>query len=438
MRVSEISGWNDTIAARITAPGRGAVALIRISGRDALRIAQVVAPFLPEDLEFRHAYFGRFCNGDDGLVTVFAEGSSFTGELSVELSGHGSPVAVDQLLEACFQGGARQADRGEFSLRAFLNGQIDLSQAEGIRESVDAATDRQLSEAHRLREGLVSRELGHLIELVRHALTTVEALTDFSEELDGVGIDLAIAKLDEARLEVGKFLATESLARQIRDGLLVVLAGRPNAGKSSLLNALVKADRAIVTPIPGTTRDSIEEQLVLDGVPIRLVDTAGLRESVDEVEQIGIARTEALMAQADLVIYLYDGDAGWSPEDEVQWTKICEGAILVSTKSDLKVGDRGLAVSVVSGEGLGDLVAALRERMLSGEPASVVERHFAVMREVEQLILEGREVLATPTIPDDLAAVSLRGALRKLGEITGESAPADVLEQIFSQFCIGK
>ncbi|ARU40667.1 tRNA uridine-5-carboxymethylaminomethyl(34) synthesis GTPase MnmE [Armatimonadetes bacterium Uphvl-Ar1] len=436
--MSGVAGWTETIAARITAPGKGAVAVVRISGSKTVEILNQVAAFLPPVISFRHAYYGSFSTGDDGLVTVFNEGASFTGELSAELSGHGSPVAVQRLLEAIFQAGARPAEPGEFSLRAFLNGQIDLSQAEGIRETVDAVTDRQLIESHRLREGRISQELEGLLSAVRHALTTVEALTDFSEELDGVGIDLAIEKVDEAKAFCNRFLATQPLARQIREGMLVVLAGQPNAGKSSLLNALIKEDRAIVTPIPGTTRDSIEERLVLDGIPIRIVDTAGLRESGDEVEQLGIARTQDLMEQSDLILYLFDGSLGWTEIDQDQWQRIENKAVLVATKSDLGQSDRGIGISALTGCGLPELISALKQHILVGEPASLVERHYEIMEEVRTGLSEARTVLSNPGIPDDLASVSLRSALRKIGELTGESAPADVLEQIFSQFCIGK
>ncbi len=436
--MSGLAGWTETIAARITGPGKGAVAVVRISGSRTVEILNQVVPFLPPAISFRHAYYGTFSTGDDGLVTVFSEGASFTGELSAELSGHGSPVAVQRLLEAIFHAGARPAEPGEFSLRAFLNGQIDLSQAEGIRETVDAVTDRQLLEAHRLREGRISQELEGLLSAVRHALTTVEALTDFSEELDGVGIDLAIDKVDEALAFCDRFLATEPLARQIREGMLVVLAGQPNAGKSSLLNALIKEDRAIVTPIPGTTRDSIEERLVLGGIPIRIVDTAGLRESGDVVEQLGIARTQDLMEQSDLILYLFDGSLGWTDIDRDQWQRIEDKAVLVATKSDLGQSDRGIGISVLTGSGLPELISALKKHILVGEPASLVERHYEIILEVRTCLSEARTVLCNPTVPDDLASVSLRSALRKIGELTGESAPADVLEQIFSQFCIGK
>ncbi len=438
--MSEVGAWTETIAACITAPGRGAVAIVRLSGSRSVEIAHVVAPFLPADLQFRHAYFGDFVTGDDGLCLVFAEGASFTGELVVELNCHGSPISVNRLLEACYTAGARPAERGEFSLRAFLNGEIDLAEAEGIRETVDANTDRQFDRANQLRAGLLAAEIAPILEDVRHGLTTVEALTDFSEELGDFSLEKKTEKIRSALARVDHFLSTEALSRRIKQGLLVVLAGRPNAGKSSLLNALLKADRAIVTPVAGTTRDTIEEQIAIDGIPVRLVDTAGLRESVDEVEQEGIKRSEQYISDADLVLYLFDGAAGWSTEDDRIFDELAVKAQILSTKADLEKGDRGLPVSVKSGDGLDQVIEIIRSHVEDSEiePVTLVDRHYTVMREIRDLVQESIETIENESVPDDLAAVTLRGALRKLGELTGESAPADVLEQIFSQFCIGK
>lgn len=438
--MSEVSKWTDTIAACITAPGRGAVAIVRLSGSRSLEIARIVAPFLSDEVTWRHAYFGTFSSGDNGLVVVFAEGASFTGELVVELSCHGSPISVNRLLEACYSAGARAADRGEFSLRAFLNGEINLSEAEGIRETVDAVTDRQFEHANQLRSGMLANEISPILEDVRYCLTTVEALTDFSEELGEFSIEQKTERLCRALEAIDRFLSTEGLSRRIKQGILVVLAGRPNAGKSSLLNALLKSDRAIVTPIAGTTRDTIEEQISIDGIPVRLVDTAGLRSSADEVEQIGIQRSENVIREADLVLYLYDGEVGWQPEDARLFIELENRAEILATKADLALGDRGVFVSVKTGQGLEDVIKLIRNKIETGdaEPVTLVDRHYKVMHEVRELVFESVNSLENESVPDDLAAVTLRGALRKLGELTGESAPADVLEQIFSQFCIGK
>lgn len=438
--MSEVGAWTETIAACITAPGRGAVAIVRLSGSKSIEIARTVAPFITDKFEYRHAYFGKFVTEDDGLCLIFAEGASFTGEAVVELSCHGSPIAVNRLLEACYAAGARPAERGEFSLRAFLNGEIDLAEAEGIRETVDAMTDRQFDRANQLRSGLLAVEISPILEDVRHALTTVEALTDFSEELGEFSLEKKTERILSGLERVDRFLSTEGLSRRIKEGILVVLAGRPNAGKSSLLNALLKADRAIVTPVAGTTRDTIEEQISIDGIPVRLVDTAGLRISEDAIEAEGIRRSERYILDADLVLYLFDGSVGWTAEDDRIFDELSGKCEILATKADLGVGDRGISISVQSGEGIDKVIGRIRQEIEIGdvEPVTLVDRHYAVMHEVRELLLESAQTIENESVPDDLAAVTLRGALRKIGELTGESAPADVLEQIFSQFCIGK
>lgn len=436
-----VDRFADTIAAPITPPGRGAVAIVRVSGSKALEIARLVASFLPEEITYRHAYYGTFAHQDDGLCILFAAGSSFTGEPVSEFNIHGSPESIKQLLELCYQAGARAAEPGEFTLRAFMNGEIDLAQAEGIRATVDAATQKQLSMANSLREGSVGRELAPIATNIRKVLTTIEALTDFSEELGEISLEEKTAPLIEAEKSIDRFLALEQLARRIREGVLVVIAGQPNAGKSSLMNALLKYDRAIVTPIPGTTRDSIEEQVSIGGIPVRLVDTAGLRESDDEVEQIGISRSRELLNQADVILYLFDAQKGWDDNDEKVSQEFQNKVIQIATKCDLARSSKGHEISTKTGAGLDSLIELILRQIQSSdsnEPTSLIERHYEVMREVKSLVEESYQAITNQNVPDDLAAVTLRAALRKMGELTGESAPADVLEQIFSQFCIGK
>lgn len=431
----------DTIAAAITPPGRGAVAIIRVTGPRAFDVAHSVFNGLPESPAMRHAYYGSFVHGDDGLCLLFAEDASFTGEPVAEFNIHGSTESVRALLEACFAHGVRMAEPGEFSLRAFMNGQIDLAQAEGIRATVDAVTDRQLSMANSMREGRVATEIESISNAIRKTLTTIEALTDFSEELGDIPLRDIVGPLMLAQPNIAAFINLRPIARRVREGALVVIAGQPNAGKSSLLNALLKSDRAIVTEIPGTTRDSIEEQISLDGIPVRLVDTAGLRESNDEVEILGVSRSRQLMVSADVILYVYDSAKGWQPSDEAEVQPYKDKSIIVANKSDLARAASGEPISTVTGEGLAELTAFLLRRLINPdvpEPTTLADRHYEVMIEVGELVQESIDALLEPNLPDDLAAVTLRAALRKMGELTGESAPADVLEQIFSQFCIGK
>ncbi len=416
--------------------------MIRVSGKEAFSIAAHVFPSLPDAPQMRHAYYGRFIHGDDGLCLLFAEGASFTGESTAEFSIHGSPQSVRELLAACESAGARPAEPGEYSMRAFLNGQIDLTQAEGILATVDAESAGQLKIAHQLRGGDTAQALRQISDQIRYSLTTLEALTDFSEEIGEIPTDQKLAGIIQATPGIEKFLATEPLARRLREGVLIVIAGQPNAGKSSLLNALLKEERAIVTDIPGTTRDTIEEQGSIAGIPVRLVDTAGLRESDDPVERLGIDRTRSVMEQAGLVLYLYDQAKGWDSVDDDLLAEAGLNVITVAGKSDLvSVGaERGIAVSAVTGAGLSDLLAEIESRISAGSenPPTLVDRHYRVLTEVRDLLAEARVTIENPAVPDDLATVILRAALRRLGELTGESAGADVLEQIFQQFCIGK
>lgn len=432
----------DTIVAPITPPGRGGVAMIRVSGPLAAKVAAHVFPSLPDQPQIRHAYYGRFTHGDDGLCILFAEGASFTNESTAEFSIHGSPESVRQLLLACESAGARMADRGEFSMRAVLNGALDLAQAEGILATVNADTKGQLRVANELREGRASAELRAISDSIRHSLTTLEALTDFSEELGEIPNTQKLQGITEAERAIDRFLVTEPLARRYREGALIVIAGQPNAGKSSLLNALLKQERAIVTGIPGTTRDTIEEQGSIGGIPVRLVDTAGLRDSDDPVERIGIERTRTAIEQADVVLYLFDSARGWDSIDDDLIAAVRDSAIIVAGKSDLVAteSDKGISVSALTGDGLADLLRAIEGQINAGGdlPPTLFDRHYSVLREVRHLLADAREAIENPALPDDLAAVTLRAAMRHLGELTGDTASADVLEQIFSQFCIGK
>lgn len=327
-------------------------------------------------------------------------------------------------------------------MRAFLGGSIDLTQAEGILATVDAHTEGQLQVANQLRHGLASEALNRIAAEIRKSLTTIEALTDFSEELGEISIEDKAAGAVRGQQLIEEFLATEGFARTLREGVRIVIAGQPNAGKSSLLNALLKEERAIVTEIPGTTRDTIEEQASIAGIPVRMIDTAGLRDSDDVVEQIGIERTRTAMAASDLIIYLYDASVGFQSADEDQLGTFAERAIVAAAKSDLvtETPSRGIPISSRFGTGLDALIAEMEARISAHHepPPTTIVRHYQVLREVQPMLEEALTAIESDSLPDDLAAVTLRGALRRIGELTGDTASAEVLEQIFSQFCIGK
>ena len=422
----------DTIVAPITAPG-GAVALVRLSGPQSWKIASQL--FDSWDELPRTALYGHYSTGDDGLITPFEEGSSYTGEQSVEMSVHGSLASINALIDVCLQAGTRLAEPGEFTLRAFMNGKLDLTQAEGVRDTVNAQSSAQLEQANQLREGTLSEEVRLIREPLMTTLTAVEASTDFSEEIGELDVDLALANCRIALERTDRLLETKEAAHLKRHGITLAIAGRPNAGKSSLLNRLTGEDRAIVTEVPGTTRDTIEEVVVLGGLACRVVDTAGLRNTTDVVEKEGIQRTETAIKGADAVWYVYDTQAGWTQEDTVHCPA---GALVVANKSDLAKGD-GIAVSAKTGAGMSELIKQTVEwfKDAANQNALINERHFANLTEAKEAVSRSIQTLQSDA-PTDLAAVDLRAAIRNLDEITGQSTPANVIDQIFKDFCIGK
>jgi tRNA modification GTPase len=329
---------------------------------------------------------------------------------------------------------------GEFTLRAFMNGRMDLTQAEGVRDLVAARTDAQLRRAALLREGGVRRLLAPARDDLVGALAAVEASTDFAEEVGEVDSEGLSRRIESALVKIEEALQGARASRVVRHGIQVVIAGRPNAGKSSLLNALVRADRAIVSDVPGTTRDTVEEEIEIDGVPVRLIDTAGLRVADDEVERLGIERAIASMATADAVLYVVDATRPLSDEERSEGGSHGRPWLLVANKSDLPQAHLiagSVAVSAKTGQGLHALRETLREWIGETEGGLVNERHVPLLEQAAEAAAHARDTLTQP-VPNDLAAVALRQAVRLLGEVTGETTPPDVIERVFRDFCIGK
>lgn len=429
----------ETIVAPVTGMQRAAVAWVRLSGPEAWAIASRVFDPWPAEPESHRAYHGAYSTGDEGLAMPFPPGRGYTGEEAVELSLHGSPASVRALVQACLATGARMADPGEFTLRAFLNGRIDLSEADGVRETVEAATDAQLRAANALRQGRLREEVSALRERLAGVLAAVEASVDFGEEVGEFDRARGLAELAGVAEALERLKARASAGAVLRAGLRIAIVGRPNVGKSSLLNALAGSERAIVTDLPGTTRDALEVMCDLGGVPCLLTDTAGVRDTDDPVERIGVEIARRSAGAADRVWLLYDAAEGWTPEDQAVADEVPD-ALVVAAKADLRPEvELGTPVSSKTGLGLGALEADAAAALESRDPADlfVGVRHAPLVREALEAVRRAAATLDTQ-LPDDLASVDLREAISALGEITGETASAELLERIFRDFCIGK
>jgi tRNA modification GTPase len=437
----------DTIAAIATAAGRGGIGVVRLSGPQAREIAEAICR---RALRPRHAHHVRFRDRDgetldDGLALWFRAPASYTGEDVVELQAHGSPVVLDALLENCCTHGARRARAGEFSERAWENGRLDLAQAEAVADLIAAGDLRAARAARRSLEGEFSQRVDALARTLLSLRVQLEASIDFSdEELDADGEAALRRRLQDARAQLEALLAATERGRRLRDGLHAVIVGPPNAGKSSLLNALAGSDRAIVTDLPGTTRDLLHETIRVDGVELTLVDTAGLREEGDAIEREGMRRARGELARADAALVVLDA------RDPESGRLAVEGAIAgvpeivwLHNKCDLlaampATGDDAIPVSARTGAGL----EALHQRLRAlagggGEGAfSARARHVQALRRAGGLLDEAMAGFAAAR--PELAADSLRRAHDALGEITGRVLPDALLGHIFATFCIGK
>ena len=456
---------HDPIVAVATAPGRGAVGIVRASGRDlgALIDAVCGAPLVP-----RHATYLPFVGADalpidHGLALWFPAPHSYTGEAVLELQAHGGPVVLQLLLARCLEAGRsiglRLARPGEFTERAFLNDKLDLAQAEAVSDLIDASTEAAARSASRSLTGAFSTEINALRDRLIALRMLVEATLDFpEEELDFLEKANARGRLDGVIADVQSVLGRARQGALLREGIRVVLAGQPNVGKSSLLNALAGAELAIVTPIPGTTRDKVSETIQIEGVPVHVIDTAGLRDpadSADEVERIGIARSWAAIGQADAVVFLHDltriGQADYDAGERQIAAQLPptladgERLLHVFNKADAAVAaapTAGLTLSARTGQGLAELRHALLERAgWQAQPEGLFiarARHVQALRRTADHLAQARGQAAQADAALDLLAEELRLAHDALGEITGVFTADDLLGEIFSRFCIGK
>jgi tRNA modification GTPase len=459
--------FRDTIAAIATPPGVGGVGVIRVSGPDAGRIALRLYRrhgLAVPDLQPRRLYHGNIVDPatgaqlDDVLLALFRAPHSYTGEDTAEISCHGGPLVLRSVLEAVLACGARPAERGEFTKRAFLNDRLDLTQAEAVLDLITARTRGGLAAALERLDGKLSGRIEAIREGVLDLLTSIEAAIDFSAE-DGIPESPAVDPESLRRLmsDIAALAATYRRGRILREGVSVVIAGRPNVGKSSLLNRLLGQRRAIVTAVPGTTRDFIEESLEIGGFPVRLTDTAGIREPADAIEEAGIDLVWERIEGADAVLLMLDGSAPLQPEDREVASRMGRIPLIpVVNKSDLprrleepelaallpETAVRAVRISARTGEGIENLTAAIGDLLLN-TPAGETDVTIAHAHQRVALVRAGQHLeraakgLARGLSPE-LLSLDLREALDSLGEITGRTTPEELLGRIFARFCVGK
>ena len=435
-----------------TAPGRGGIGVVRLSGRDLGPFASQLTGSIPTP---RRAVLARFRDAagteiDEGIVLYFPAPNSYTGEDVLELQGHGGPVVMQMLVRRCLELGARLAEPGEFTRRAFLNDKLDLAQAEAVADLIEASTDAAARSAIRSLSGEFSRAVLGLVEQLISLRLLVEGTLDFpEEEINFLQQGDVAGQLGGLIAAIDRLLSGARQGSLLRNGLHVVLAGQPNVGKSSLLNRLAGEERAIVTPVPGTTRDALRETIQVQGIPLHIVDTAGLRESEDEIERLGIARSWREIERADVVLHMLDAREGMTGADRAIATRLPGDVerIVLLNKSDLagrapgresSGGQVALWISAKNGDGMAQLEEELL-RVAGWHPGAegvflARERHLQALQDARDhlLLAEARQRQL------ELFAEELRLAQESLGSVTGEFTPDDLLGEIFSRFCIGK
>jgi len=456
---------DDTIAAIATPIGIGGIGIIKISGPKATEIATQI--FRPRNVSLpfksHHLYYGEVVDPqgsyaiDEALLSFMAKPRSYTREDVVEINCHGGYLVLQEILELILKAGARLAEPGEFTKRAFINGRIDLTQAEAVVDLIESKTSLSLKYASSQLKGIISQEINTLKRELVEMLSILEASIDFPEEdLEVATPSHLITQTDHLISRVEKLLSTYNEGRLYREGVSTIIAGKPNVGKSSLFNALLGEERTIVTPVPGTTRDFIEEIINIKGIPLKIIDTAGLRDPADRIEEEGVRITKDKLDQADLIILVIDSSVKLDEQDEAllstlrgKRTVVAYNKIDLPRKASLEKTPRGLSgvqvvlISALYKTGIEELKEAIvsllitHARSLPSCPIISNLRHKLILEKVLALTQSVREGLQK-NIPHEFTASDIQAALNSLGEITGHTTPEDILDQIFSRFCIGK
>ena len=461
--MSESLTKGGTIAAIATAivPQQGSVGIVRLSGNAALKIAQTLfrAPGRQIWESHRILYGHIRCPKtqelvDEALLLIMKAPRSFTREDVVEFHCHGGIMAVQQVLQLCLENGARLAQPGEFSLRAFLNGRLDLTQAESISDLVGAQSPAAAQSALAGLQGKLAQPIRKLRAICLDVLAEIEARIDFEEDLPPLDEAQTCLEINHILNELSRILATADRGELLRSGLKVAIVGRPNVGKSSLLNAWSKSDRAIVTDLPGTTRDVVESQLVVGGIPVQVLDTAGIRETEDKVEKIGVERSRAAAKQADLVLLTIDAESGWTEGDSEIYEQVKHRPlIIIINKIDLvntipelpfsSVIHPIITAAAALDRGIEDLETAILNAVSGGNlhaansDLAINQRQAAALTRAKISLEECADTISNK-LPLDFWTIDLRGTIQALGEVTGEEVTESVLDRIFSRFCIGK
>lgn len=458
---------NDSICSVSTPPGLGAIAVVRLSGSQAIEIARKIARFLPKQLESHKVYYGFLDHEtssdnliskrqviDEVLVTYFEVGKSFTSEHVFEFSCHGSPLIAQKILQALVECGARLAHKGEFTYRAFINGRIDLIQAEGVLSLINSQSSAAAKMALRYIKGEFSNEINEISELLSWGLSRLEANIDFSQEdLEFSTSEEIQIKLSEAKKRVEKLLLSYKVGKTLNQSLKVVLLGAPNVGKSSLLNKIIGFDRAIVSPHAGTTRDLVEAKIEIFGQPVQFIDSAGLRQAEDEIEQLGVAKTIEASQEADIICFIYDGSAIETREKlrELEERNLLKPVIVVANKSDLvnRENDKldknqslqDIHVSAKSGFGIDELLLQIKNHIVSqtseNDFAVLHTRQYELLKNIDQQLGRGISLFVEKASPE-FVVFEIQESLTSCFLLMGQKYDDQIMDRVFNEFCLGK
>lgn len=446
---------DEIICALATPPGRGGLAVIRMSGPGSLEVAKHICPFLKNTVESHKVYYGHLVDGDsrevldEALVTFFEEGRSFTSQETLEFSIHGSPAVADMVLQALIRAGARMAEPGEFTYRAYSSGRIDLVQAESVLNLIESKTSHAARVALQQLKGDLSTQLKVIEDELTLTLAHLEASLDFThEDIETEDNSASLARFEKCRIGIEILVRSYESGRIVKEGLSVALVGAPNVGKSSLLNSLVQFDRALVSAVPGTTRDFVEAELLVSGNIVRLIDTAGLRESSDEIENLGMDRSRKMIEEADLVCYVLDQSQSTAPNNDLIKGVSGDRLVYLINKTDLenKLGSLDfesptIRVSAKTRDGLEEFKKYIEKKFFarSGEESSVLlnARHFELLTNALKHISNGIENQKRNASPEFIIA-DVQSALINVYEVLGQRFDDQVMDRVFSEFCLGK